>query len=238
MAPIGTNNNNYLTVLGVKIMKKPEWLVFILSYLSKPREAGTPFSCSTYAAEKMVRHIPAPDNSKPRVYLEIGPGTGVVTDLFVKKLGENDKLHVVEIEEGFYEHIRQKFQNDPRVIVHHADISTWSLKDQNGTDVKFDAIATGVPLNNLPTTTILKGILLAYERLAKLGAEITAVEYVGTGTICKLFRGKEAKEVVKMKEAFFAYHDKEPAAIEYRNIPVPARVHRLQINNSYFKSTN
>ncbi len=205
------------------ITKKPEWLVFLLSFLHKPREAGTPFSCSTYVAERMVRHIPEPDDTKRRNYLEIGPGTGVVTELLVKKLGANDTLHVVEIEEGFYNLIKQKFKEDRRVIVHHADISTWKA------DIQFDAIATGVPLNGLPNETVLKNILSAYQRLAKKGAEITAVEYVLTSTYGQWFKGAEFQKILKIKREFYTKYASEPAEIEWRNFPLPARVHRIKI---------
>lgn len=224
---------NFLA-LNVMPKQKPEWVVFIEGWLNSPREAGTPFSCSTAVAERMVRHIPAPDDSTPRIYLEVGPGTGVVTELFVRELGQNDKLHIVEIEKAFYELIKKKYEGDKRVVVHLADISTWKLED-GGHEVKFDAIATGVPLNNLPSEQVLKSILVAYERLAKPGAEITSVEYVGTSTVGKWTKGKEFNKVVDLKCKFYAHHAKEAAAIEWRNFPVPARVHRLQINTPFFK---
>ncbi len=192
------------------------------------REKPAPlFSCSKYVAERMIRHIPAPDNDKPHVYLEVGPETGVVTDLFIKKLGANDTLHVVEIEENFYNYMKEKFKGDPRVIVHHKDITEWSLQDEAGHDVQFDAIATGIPLNNLPNKSILKSILAAYERLIKPGKEITSVEYVLTGTIGQLFRGKEFQELYKEKCDFYRKYASEPSAIVWSNFPLPARVHRL-----------
>lgn len=221
--------------LGLNLLiKKPEWLIFLTSWWNNPREAGTPFSCSTYVAKRMVNHIPAPDKT-PRIYLEVGPGTGVVTELFLKKLGANDTLHVVEIEEGFYNVIKKKFENDPRVIVHLADIATWKHVEGDK-EVQFDAIATGVPLNNLPNESVLKSILTAYERLIKPGAEITSVEYAMTSTIGKLFRGAEFNKVVKMKCDFYAHHKAEPSVIEWRNFLLPARVHRLKINEKFFKA--
>ncbi len=226
-----------LNLVGMNFnVKQPGWIVFVTSWMNKNKEAGTPFSTSTYVAEKMVRHIPMADANTPRKYLEIGPGTGVVTDLFIEKLGPNDTLHVVEIEEGFYKYIKERYENDPRVIVHLADISEWSVKDGADKDIQFDAIAAGVPLNGLPNETVLKSVLIAYERLAKKGAKITVVEYVGTSSVSRMFKGEEFQKVFDLKCKFLEHHKSKKAEIEWRNFPVPARVHTLAINDSYFKN--
>lgn len=206
----------------------PDWLTFFLSFLHKPREAGTPFSCSTAVAKRMAAHIPHSDLNHPRNYLEIGPGTGVVTELLVQKLGPHDTLHIVEIEEGFFRLIKKKFAHDPRVRIHHADIANWDP------GIQFDRIATGVPLNSLPSLSILKKILMAYERLAKPGAEMTAVEYVGTAAFGQCLKGEEFIKIVEIKKKFYQHHG-ATAQIEYRNIPLPARIYRLKITNKYFK---
>lgn len=211
----------------------PAWLVFAKSFFNKPREAGTPFSCSKAVAERMVSHIPEPNDEVAHLYLEIGPGTGIVTERLVKKLGKKDTLHIVEIEENFYNYIKEKYKDDKRVIVHHADISAWSLKE-GGKEVQFDAIATGVPLNGLPNKEVIKKILAAYERLAKKGAEITSVEYVLTGCIGEIFKGQEFRQVVKTKDDFFKHH-KSQSEIVWWNFPVPARVHRFSITDRLFK---
>lgn len=225
-----------LNVAGMSEKKdQPDWIIFIASWWSMKKEAGTPFSCSQSVAKRMVSHIPTPDDAISRNYLEVGPGTGVVTELFVQMLGKNDKLYVVEIEQGFYERIREKFKDDPRVIVHLADIATWNPKDSDGNEIKFDAMATGVPLNALPSTAVLKSVLVAYERLVKPNAMITAVEYVGTSSLGQLYKGEEFREAMKMKNGFFAHHASQPAEIEPWNFPVPARVHKLVNNESFFK---
>jgi phospholipid N-methyltransferase len=170
-----------------------------------------------------------------RRFLEVGPGTGVVTELLVEKLGKNDTLDIVEIEDGFYELIREKFRGDSRVHVYHQDIVKFSPHDSEGKPLKYDAIVTGVPLNGLPTVDLLAAILGAYERLAKVGAPISEVEYVGTATIGNLFRGQEFKKVSKTKDAFFEYH-KSWSEIEFWNIPVPARINYLTVQAiSFFK---
>jgi phosphatidylethanolamine/phosphatidyl-N-methylethanolamine N-methyltransferase len=202
---------------------KPEWVIFMKSYLHKQREVGTPFSCSTAVAKEMISRLPA--DRSPHRYLEVGPGTGNVTKQLIKKLGPNDQLDIVEIEEGFYHLIKEKYGADPRVSVYLADIANWRPEAQ------YDAIISGVPLNNLPNVETLNRILSAYEKLAKRGAEIACLEYVGTSTIGLLFRGDEFKKVIARKREFFKEHKSDPVII-WMNFPVPARVHHLKIVES------
>lgn len=208
---------------------RPDWLVFLTSYLHSSREVGTPFSCSDFVGKVMASHIPPPDSKISRKYLEVGPGTGVVTEQILKKLGPHDTLDIVEIEKGFYELIKKKFEGDKRVRVHHADIATWKLLDQQGREVQFDAIATCVPLNGLPNIAILTGVLAAYKRLAKKDAEITSLEYVGTTTLSQWIKGKEFKEVIALKNRFYEQFKCDEPTVVYMNFPVPARVHRLKM---------
>ncbi len=68
-------------------------------------------------------------DGKLRRILEVGPGTGVVTDAIIAQMGPQDTLDVVELNERFVAALRERLASDPlwqrtadRVRIHHLPI--------------------------------------------------------------------------------------------------------------------
>ena len=81
--------------------------------------------------------------------LEIGPGTGPVTNAILQVLDERDRFDLVEINEMFAEHLRKRFLEDPAWTkatvpwnLHVGDLLELDLEPG------YDAIISGVPVNN------------------------------------------------------------------------------------------
>src|SRR5438105_1294504 len=49
----------------------------------------------------------------PRRLLEVGPGTGAVTAELVGALGERDRLDLVELNDQFVRHLKERFAHEP-----------------------------------------------------------------------------------------------------------------------------
>lgn len=56
--------------------------------------------------------------------IEIGPGRGALTKHLLPLV---DELHVVEIDESLVRHLQQKFPDEPKLIIHHADVLKTDL---------------------------------------------------------------------------------------------------------------
>ena len=54
--------------------------------------------------------------------LEVGPGTGSVTQYIVEAMGPNDRLDLVEINSSFVGHLRERFERDPDFSVRAAQV--------------------------------------------------------------------------------------------------------------------
>lgn len=202
-----------------------ERVTFAWRYLKDPQAVGTPFPCSIYVAEKILQYIP-PDSKKTKFhYLEIGPGTGVFTEAFINKLQPNDQLDLVEIDEGFYKVLKEKFSHLPAVKIHHKAIEEWNPPYQ------YDAIVSAVPLNALPSEQALEAIFSAYTRLIKKNGILSSVEYVGTSTLKKTLlwgeKGKQFNELLKLKAKFFQRYGLQQLIV-WRNVP-PARITYYQL---------
>src|SRR5262245_1928727 len=101
------------------------------------------------ALAHFVRHGDA--KSGCRRILEVGPGTGAVTQHIVRALRDDDQLTLVELNDEFVARLRDRLAND---VVFGPHTGRIDLQHRSVTDVAeerpFDVIVSGLPLNNFP----------------------------------------------------------------------------------------
>lgn len=136
-------------------------------------------------------------NGQPRRILEVGPGTGVVTDQIIAQLGPRDTLDLVELNDRFVAALRDRLASDEhwkkvaeRVRIHHMPV------EQLPADQPYDAIVSGLPLNNFPVA-VVRSILDHLQRLAGKDATLSFFEYVGVRRVKSLIAGGEERERLK-----------------------------------------
>jgi phospholipid N-methyltransferase len=96
-------------------MKKSPKLEFFLQSLTHFREIGTFFPCSRITGRAMASII---DINKPSTIVELGVGTGPVTESILERMNGLQKYVGIEKNKRFYDFLRRKFQ-DPRVRIVH-----------------------------------------------------------------------------------------------------------------------
>lgn len=105
-----------------------------------------------FLGEKMVENI---DFEKSKLFAELGPGTGVFTDMIIDRLPMDGKLLVFELNDAFYTSLSERI-SDPRVKVIHD--SAENISNYLNEDEKFDAIISSLPLmmfsDELRTTVV------------------------------------------------------------------------------------
>jgi phosphatidylethanolamine/phosphatidyl-N-methylethanolamine N-methyltransferase len=136
-------------------------------------------------------------NGQPRRVLEVGPGTGVVTDQIIAQLGPRDTLDLVELNDRFVAALRDRLASDEhwrkvaeRVRIHHMPV------EQLPADQPYDAIVSGLPLNNFPVD-VVRSILEHLQRLAGKDATLSFFEYVGVRKVKSLIAGGDERERLK-----------------------------------------
>jgi len=136
-------------------------------------------------------------NGQPRRILEVGPGTGVVTDQIIAQLGPGDTLDLVELNDRFVAALRGRLASDEhwrkvaeRVCIHHMPV------EQLSADQPYDAIVSGLPLNNFPVA-VVRSILDHLQRLAGKDATLSFFEYVGVRKAKSLIAGGDERERLK-----------------------------------------
>ena len=169
-------------------------------------------------------------NGQPRRLLEVGPGTGVVTDEIIQRMGPLDSLELVELNDRFVAALRERLANDAtwrlaadRVKIHHMPVEQLTPEEP------YQAMVSGLPLNNFPADAV-RAILLRLEALAAPGATLSFFEYVAIRKVKALVVGaEERRRLAGVEEALRDVRGKWQFARDcvLANVP-PAWVHHLR----------
>jgi phospholipid N-methyltransferase len=165
-------------------------LLFWREALKKPRTIGA-WGPSSPAVAKAMTH-PLTSRAGPVRVLEVGPGTGAVTERIVEHLRAGDELDLCEINADFARWLRQRFENAggpdrPRVRVIEGDV----LCSAPG---PYDFILSSVPWSNLRpefVESLLQGLIA---RLAP-GGVLAYLHYRGQRLRWGLTLGKERQRL-------------------------------------------
>lgn len=169
-------------------------------------------------------------DGKGRRILEVGPGTGVVTDAIINQMGPADTLDIVELNERFVDSLRERLQTQAtwnrvasRIRIHHLPI------EQLPVDEKFEVIVSGLPFNNFPVE-LVESILAHLERLAAPGATLSFFEYVAIrrvkSVVCKRPDRERLTGITRVLSDLFAKRQFRQECV-LANVP-PAWVHHLR----------
>jgi phosphatidylethanolamine/phosphatidyl-N-methylethanolamine N-methyltransferase len=151
----------------------------------------------------------AADTGQPRRLLEVGPGTGVVTEQIIARMGPSDTLDLVELNDRFVAALRERFQTEDawrqvvaRVAIHHMPVEQLTPEEP------YQAIISGLPLNNFPAE-VVSSILAKLEGLAAPGATLSFFEYIGVRKMKALLaRADERRRLAGVEHALQAARGK------------------------------
>ncbi len=133
-----------------------EYATFFGQFRERFETTGAIAPSSRFLARSMTRYLRArPADGPPVRVLEIGPGTGAVTGTIVKHIRENDRFDLVELNEAFADHLKQRFETNTvwnrvanQSTVHVAPLQEFS------SDGPYDFVISGLPLNNFPADLV------------------------------------------------------------------------------------
>lgn len=169
-----------------------EYATFFREFRSRFETTGSIAPSSRFLAAAMtapLRNRPA--GAPPVRVLEIGPGTGAVTEHLVQQLRPGDVFDLVELNQVFADLLRSKFQRDKhyRAIAQQATVHVLPLQDFEATQ-PYDFVISGLPLNNFPAD-LVDEIFDAYFRLLAPGGVLSYFEYMYVRSLRKRI-GKRA----------------------------------------------
>jgi phosphatidylethanolamine/phosphatidyl-N-methylethanolamine N-methyltransferase len=182
---------------SVRALKKPlrldDEVRFLRSWIEKPLHMGAVMPSSKLLARTMAQYVDV-DSTGPVV--ELGPGTGAITNALIEHGVDQKRLVLVEYNPGFCALLRDRY---PHAKVVQGD--AYKLRDSllKVLDVPASAVVSGLPLVTKPMLTRLKLIRDAFTALAP-GAPFVQFTYSVAPPIPKSLPGvsTEASERIWM----------------------------------------
>lgn len=113
---------------------------FLKQFFKDKQMVGALSPSTRFLGEKMISNL---DLSKDKILVELGPGTGVFTDILIEKMAPDARLLVFELNDSFHESLNKRI-DDPRVQVIHDSAEFISKYLDEGE--KADAIVSSLPL--------------------------------------------------------------------------------------------
>ena len=182
---------------SVRALKKPlrldDEVRFLRSWIEKPLHMGAVMPSGKVLARTMAQYVDV-NSSAPVV--ELGPGTGAITNALIEHGVDQKRLVLVEYNPGFCALLRDRY---PHAKVVQGD--AYALRDSlwNVLNVPASAVVSGLPLVTKPMLTRLKLIRDAFLALAP-GAPFVQFTYSVAPPIPKSLPGvsTEASERIWM----------------------------------------
>jgi phosphatidylethanolamine/phosphatidyl-N-methylethanolamine N-methyltransferase len=182
---------------SVRALKKPlrldDEVRFLRSWIEKPLHMGAVMPSSKLLARTMAQYVDV-DSKGP--VIELGPGTGAITNALIEHGVDQKRLVLVEYNPGFCALLRDRY---PQAKVVQGD--AYALRDSLGEvlNAPASAVVSGLPLVTKPMLTRLKLMRDAFLALAP-GAPFVQFTYSVAPPIPKSLPGvsTEASERIWM----------------------------------------
>jgi phosphatidylethanolamine/phosphatidyl-N-methylethanolamine N-methyltransferase len=182
---------------SVRALKKPlrldDEVRFLRSWIEKPLHMGAVMPSGKLLARTMAQYV---DVESKGPVIELGPGTGAITNALIEHGVDQKRLVLVEYNPGFCALLRDRYPQ-ARVVQGDAYALRASLEDV--LDAPASAVVSGLPLVTKPMLTRLKLMRDAFMALAP-GAPFVQFTYSVAPPIPKSLPGvsTEASERIWM----------------------------------------
>ena len=205
--------------------------LFLAEFLRTYHTTGAVLPSSRWLAKALalnVKHVDKP--SEPRSILEVGPGTGAVTEKIVRAMQPGDRLDLVELNDRFVARLRDRLEQESafRAVAPRTRILHCKVEDLPQ-DKKYDLIVSGLPLNNFSTKEV-QHILKVLMSFLKPAGVLSFFQYIGIRKVKALVSQghdrKRLREIGQLLADFFKGRETRRDWI-WLNVP-PAWVHHIR----------
>ncbi len=143
---------------------------FFRTWATSPLKMGAISPTGRSLCRLMVKHAqPRPDG----YVLELGPGTGVVTESLLEAGIPPERIVSIEYDRAFYDLLKERF---PKVNVIHGDALDLRTTLGKFSEITFSAVLSGVPLLTLTKEKRLRYVESALDYVEPSG-NMTQLSY-------------------------------------------------------------
>jgi phosphatidylethanolamine/phosphatidyl-N-methylethanolamine N-methyltransferase len=136
------------------------------------KTVGSMTPSSRFLTQKMLENI---DFNSSKVFVELGPGTGVFTEEIVSRMDKNAVLLVFEINDSFYTDLKSRFHDERVHLIHDSAEKIEDYLHQFELD-KADVVISSLPLAIFPPD-LRENILEAAEKSLKSEGKYIQFQY-------------------------------------------------------------
>lgn len=212
---------------GVAVAGIKDIPVFLVNAFKKPNVVGAILPCAAGVGKELTRYMISgqkENQDSPLHILEVGGGTGEMTEVIVAHLRAIDHLDVVEIVPEFCERLHEQFDKYPNVTIHCMSIIDW----QPG--YKYDFVISTLPFNSFEYD-LMDSIIDHLGVLIKPSGILSYVAYAGIAEIKKPFlwgkkRADHKKKMKRLKQWRSHYLIAKKTII--KNVP-PINIYHMKI---------
>jgi len=182
---------------SVRALKKPlrldDEVRFLRSWIEKPLHMGAVMPSGRVLARTMAQYV---DIESAGSVVELGPGTGAITNALIERGVDQKRLVLVEYNPSFCALLRDRY---PQAKVVQGDAYTLRETLWNVLSAPADAVVSGLPLVTKPILTRVRLVRDAFAALAP-GAPFVQFTYSVVPPIPKSLPGvsTEASERIWM----------------------------------------
>jgi len=183
-------------------------LHFLRETVGRFETTGAIAPSSRFTADALTR--PLRERTDPVRVLEVGPGTGAVTDSIVPHIKPTDRLDLVEINERFADLLRKRFETVDiyQRIAERAEIHNCPLQEFNPGE-PYDVIISGLPFNNFQPELVAELVDHSLSLLAPDGT-FSFFEYMYVRPLRRMASRREERtrlsEIERVLQERFAGH--------------------------------
>lgn len=215
------------------IKRISEYSTFIREFGRTFDTTGALLPSGRFLARALARPLREHAGGPMRI-LEVGPGTGAVTQEIVRHVRPQDRLHIVELNERFVSVLRRRFAMEPcfQRVAEQTSIFHSPVQDLTA-DEPYDYIVCGLPFNNFPAD-LVETILGHLFGILRPGGCMTFFEYLWVRPLKKLVASRQQRRrVVEVGGVLGRYLTRYEQAHDnvYLNV-LPAVAHYLR-NDSH-----
>ncbi|MEX0848719.1 MAG: methyltransferase [Candidatus Dependentiae bacterium] len=163
--------------------------LFFKQSMHDMRKIGAIMPTSRSAANELVR--PLSFKVGARNILEVGAGTGAITEVIIAQLTPEDRFDIIEIDPALCQILHKKFGHLAHVHINSMSIEQWNP------GYTYDVIISTIPLTNLAIEDI-ETIFNHFQYLAAPGAVFSYLEYM-SAPLKKLFINSQKAAVLQEK---------------------------------------
>jgi phospholipid N-methyltransferase len=153
-----------------------EYRLFVGEFLRTYHTTGAVLPSGAALARALTRYVQP--GERPLAILEVGPGSGAVTAQLVRRMGPEDRLDLVELNERFVACLRERFEREEpfRRVAEQTEIFHRSVEEMADRG-PYDCVISGLPLNNFEGETVER-LIQAMMHLVRPGGTLSFFEYI------------------------------------------------------------